>query len=244
MVPTKTIDCEYSRHLLGRLERELWNLLGPDVAVVCTGVDGDVSRLWIEERTLIGGAIASRQREFAAGRLAARAAIRRLNGNEEPVPANSDRSPCWPAGIVGSIAHSTDVCLAVVGLQSTWTSIGVDIEIDRGIEETLWDIICTPEELSLIREEPSGVQGTRVAEVFVAKEALYKWHHPQRKILFDFQAVSLLWSDDRRQFRATADSGVYFDDMDKLEGRFLRLAGCLIACCATRQRRPSPPSHI
>lgn len=124
----------------------------------------------------------------------------------------------------------------MVGAQSTWESIGIDIEPEQGINEALWDIICTPEELSEIQTEPYGVRALRAAEVFVAKEALYKWHYPLKKALFDFHAIALTWHEGRRLFRASACDCVIIDDVNKLEGHLLHIEGCLVAVCATRRR--------
>ncbi|TNF58580.1 MAG: 4'-phosphopantetheinyl transferase superfamily protein [Burkholderiales bacterium] len=234
MIATGSVESECSRVRYRRLENQLRELLGSDTAVVCTGVDGNIDHLWPQERTLIAGAIPRRQREFAAGRSSARTAIRHLNGTEVPIPVCEDRSPLWPAGIVGSIAHSRDVCLAVVGLQAAWKSIGIDVEVDEGIDESLWDIICAPEELTLIRQQPSDRQAVSVAEIFVAKEAVYKWHHPQKGILFGFHDVYLQWNTDRSRFRVTARDPVQLENMDDLEGYLLHVEGSLVACCATR----------
>lgn len=160
--------------------------------------------------------------------------MRRLIGLEGPIPSNPDRSPRWPDGVVGSIAHTTDACLAVVGRRASWRSIGVDIEPECGIDESLWDIICTPEELDLIRKEPSSVQAECVARVFVAKEAFYKWHFPQLKTVLDFQDACVQWSQDWCSFIVSAPQLTEPGGQSFRGGRVLSAEGYLIACCESR----------
>lgn len=159
--------------------------------------------------------------------------MRRLNGTEAPIPVNPDRSPHWPAGIVGSISHTGDTCLAVVGHQESWLSIGLDIEPDLGIEESLWSLICTSEELRLVWQRPLPQQAAWVGELFVAKEAFYKWHYPQKFALFDFQDVSVHWSLDRQSFTVTAPDRIRLKSMERLVGQLLTIEDHVIAFCAT-----------
>src|SRR5690242_8343874 len=57
------------------------------------------------EGQLLGRAAPERQLEFRAGRHCARLAMGLL-GAAGPVLRAPDRSPVWPSGIVGSIAHT------------------------------------------------------------------------------------------------------------------------------------------
>ena len=216
-----------------RLERELQGLVGAHVAVVCTDLEGDIDCLWPEERHVISSAVPRRQREFAAGRSAAREAIRRLIGTEEPIPANFDRSPCWPAGIVGSIAHTSDACLAMVGNQNSCLSIGVDIESNTGIEESLWEIICNSEEMRFIRDQKPSEQPLFAKKLFVAKEAFYKWYFAQKRTVLDFHDVIVHWCDNTCEFKVSACGSVDVDCINQCNGQILTLEGYLIAYCAT-----------
>ncbi len=213
-----------------RLQAELQAWLGPEVAVVCTGVDGDPESLWPEEREAIARAVPKRQREFAAGRSAARTAMRRLNWLATAIPAHSDRSPCWPAGLVGSIAHSADTCVAVVGRQDAWVSIGIDIEPDRGIDESLWGIICTPDEQRQLGEQGPESRASLVTRVFVAKEAFYKWHYPQHRTLLDFNDVSVKWGRKGSGFEVVPVSRNMHDSVARGRGALFSLCGCVVAC--------------
>jgi len=176
------------------LQTQLRAHLGPNVAVICAGVDGDPDTLWREERAAIAQAIPRRQREFAAGRAAARQAMLQLGWTACPVPANPDRSPCWPAGLIGSISHSPTICVVVLGQTDHWHSIGVDIESDRGVEPSLWSSICSHTELTLLYSQPEYEQKLQASRIFTAKEAFYKFCNPEEQIQLEFQSATTVWS--------------------------------------------------
>lgn len=141
------------------------------------------------ERLAVASAIGRRQQEFAAGRMAARAAMLRLGRKPEPVPMKSDRSPNWPSGLVGSISHSQTTCVAVVALDCSWQSVGVDVEPDLSLSADLWDSILTPEEMRRVRQIPNEFQGRWAMRVFCAKEAYYKWVYSRVRTVLDFHDV-------------------------------------------------------
>lgn len=217
------------------LQADLQERLGPDAAVVCTGVDGDPETLWSEERAVIARAVPKRQREFAAGRSAARSAMQRLNWRATSIPSHADRSPCWPEGLVGSIAHTADTCIAVVGRRNPWVSIGIDIEPDRGIDESLWGIICTSDELQQLDELASASKALLVTRVFVAKEAFYKWHYPQHRTFLDFQDFSVKLEPNGPDFEIIPQP---FCRDERLlgpgRGQVFVVGGYVAACMASR----------
>lgn len=216
------------------LQADLQERLGPDAAVVCTGVDGDPETLWSEERAAIARAVPKRQREFAAGRSAARSAMQRLNWRATSIPSHADRSPCWPEGLVGSIAHTADTCIAVVGRRNPWVSIGIDIEPDRGIDESLWGIICTSDELQQQDELAPASKAALVTRVFVAKEAFYKWHYPQHRSLLDFRDVSVSWDSSGSGFDVAAHPVAKHPGVGQWRGQLFTLGGNVVACFTSR----------
>lgn len=220
-----------SRHQ--RIETHLQACLGQNLSVVCTDVDGATETLWPEEAAAVAKAIPRRRREFAAGRAAAREAMHRLSVCSGAIPANPDRSPRWPAGIVGSISHTAEICLAVVGLRKLWSSIGIDIEPNQDIEESLWEIICAPDELRLVREQPPSKQAAFVARIFVAKEAFFKWQFPLNKAMLDFQDVSVQWRYEGRCFRVQVLDVSACSSINSPEGHVIALESQLFACIAS-----------
>ncbi len=176
------------------LQAKLQSQLGPNLAVVCSGVDVDPDILWPEEQRAIAQAIPRRQREFAAGRAAARQAMQQLGWPACPVPANSDRSPCWPAGLIGSLSHSSTACVVVLGRNEHWRSVGIDIETCSGIEPSLWDSICSSTELQWLFAQPEQERALQVSRIFTAKEAFYKSRQPEEQTKLEFRSATTVWN--------------------------------------------------
>jgi len=174
-----------------RLEAELQALLGPHAAVACCSTDGDVSTLAPVEHLAVARAIAHRQKEFAAGRAAARIAMQRLGRPAVSIPAQDDRSPKWPDGIIGSISHSHATCVSVVALKLHWQAVGVDVETDNDLPRELWSSICVSNEIQRASTLPDAIQARWMMRIFSAKEAYYKWIYPQTRRMPEFHDVEI-----------------------------------------------------
>jgi 4'-phosphopantetheinyl transferase EntD len=175
-----------------RLEAGLQALLGQHAAVSCCSTDGEVGTLAPIERTAIVGAITRRQKEFAAGRAAAREAMQRLGRSASAIPAQADRSPQWPADLVGSISHSHATCISVIALKSHWTAVGVDVEPDQALSRELWNLIGLPNELKRSSAMPEAIRARWMMRIFCAKEAYYKWVYPQTLRVLEFHDVEIV----------------------------------------------------
>lgn len=197
-----------SKSALERLYRLLSVELGPGVGVAMQDVRGDFDALYPAESTAVAHAIPRRQREFAAGRESVRHAMRLIGWPEMAVPSAADRSPIWPAGLVGSISHSSTACVAMVAPKRIIASIGVDIEDHRQINPDLWEMICTREERAALEKQPEAERGLIVAQLFSAKEAVYKWQYPLTGRMLDFQEVHIELQPDGRHFVARIASPV------------------------------------
>lgn len=158
--------------------------------------------------------IPRRQREFRAGRVAARVALAELGLPPCAIPAGPDRAPLWPAGIAGSISHSADAALAVAG---RLRGIGVDLEPDRPLDPALHATILRPDEA-----------GADPLAVFVAKEAAYKAQYPLSRRIFDFHTLSVSMGAGRFTARYT-EAIAPFPAGAVLEGRLIRVAGHVLA---------------
>lgn len=175
-----------------RLEAGLQALLGHHAAVSCCATDGDVSTLAPIERSAIAGAITRRQKEFAAGRAAAREAMLRLGRSASAIPAQVDRSPHWPADLVGSISHSHATCISVVAAKSHWKAVGVDVEPDQALSRDLWSLIGRPNELKRSSALPEAIRARWMMRIFCAKEAYYKCVYPQTLHVLEFHDVEIV----------------------------------------------------
>jgi len=171
-------------------------------------VDGPVCVAWTDPRdvqpALIGAegahlarAIDKRKREFAAGRAAARAAMKGLGGASVEIPAGPDRAPIWPAGWRGSISHKDTFCAAMV-TQSAMT-LGLDVEEATDLDEILIPNICSQTEIAQI----DGPKKARHAKlIFSAKEAAYKAQYPLSKEVFGFHHLHVALDTNAMQFSA------------------------------------------
>ena len=178
------------------------------------------------EAAHVARAIDKRQREFAAGRAAARQAMAELTGQAQDlaIPAAEDRSPIWPDGWQGSISHKNTLCVAVVG--RTGALLGLDLEEDTPLKQDLIPTICTPAEMAAI----AGPQERRLAKlIFSAKEAAYKAQYPVTQKVFGFLRFEVRLDVPGAAFTArfVEDTGRFMAG-DALAGRFFAAEGHLV----------------
>jgi len=194
---------------LAQMRLHLAQALGPRVGVALTQTAaGDPEDLWPIERAGIRSAVAKRQAEYAAGRTAAREALASIGHPPVAIPSATDRSPIWPPGVVGSLAHTHDVCVAVVAWRHQASALGIDIEPDQAMDEALWTHICAPDELAALHTLPPTLRGHRATRLFCAKEAFYKWQYPQTGRLLEFHEVQIDIDADNSRFRVQLDARV------------------------------------
>ncbi len=188
----------------------------------------DGSGLWPGEE--IGAAVPKRLAEFAAGREAARAAMRALGAEPRAVPRGPDRAPVWPAGLTGSITHCEGACLAAMGKAEDWAGLGLDAEPLRPLEMALWQ--------SLLAEGETVADAEAALALFVAKEAAYKAQYTLSHQLFDFQTLRVIWSGDHFVAAFTRDIPP-FPSGAALSGQLVRSQDHLAAfvAIAAPQRR-------
>lgn len=186
-----SIACVEPSLPLHTLRQRLAERLGPGIGVACTGIDGNPQALSPQEFATIQRAVPRRQREFAAGREAARQAMAQIGWLPVAIPSASDRSPIWPDGLSGSITHTHRACVAVVAPRAQIGFVGIDLEEDQPMDPALWDSICTSEERELVNKNPTEMRGSFVKRLFSAKEAFYKWQYPQTRRMLDFQDVCI-----------------------------------------------------
>jgi 4'-phosphopantetheinyl transferase EntD len=172
------------------------SLLPPAAAGVEAEPDDWDAALWPEEQPMVARAIERRRREVAAGRACARRALGRLGIAPVALPADSDRVPRWPAGVVGSITHTHGLCAAAVAWQRDLRGLGIDAE--RAIDTARGDVmrlVTTPSEAAWLAGLAGAEAALAAALVFSIKEALYKCQFPLTRQLLDFTDVELALAD-------------------------------------------------
>ena len=179
-------------------------LFGPEVLVGASPACASPDDLFPAERAAIAGAVPWRQREFAAGRVCARRLLARLGLRAAPLPPGADGRPCWPAGFVGSIAHAGGLCVAAVARRrDDLAGLGIDVEVARGLDESMWKLVCTPAELERVRRQPSAARaGLLATALFSAKESTYKCGVRDRAGPFEPRAIDIDWDGTSPVFHA------------------------------------------
>ncbi|MEV0725341.1 4'-phosphopantetheinyl transferase superfamily protein [Micromonospora purpureochromogenes] len=180
------------------------DLLPPTVSVVVAGPTDWAGELLPAEQSGLGvRAVDSRRRDYTAGRVCARRAMAELGLPELPVPAAADRSPAWPAGLVGTITHTRGYCAAAVARAADIRSVGMDAERHRELNEGVRRLICRPEEEERCARLPAGTSWPLV--LFSAKETVYKVWHPVVGSWLDFQDATVELDPDAGMFTARID---------------------------------------
>jgi 4'-phosphopantetheinyl transferase EntD len=176
-VPSSSAGTELLARLVERLPNGLTLLYG-------TAADR-IASLYPEEHAGIVRAVQSRRSEYSTGRWLARQGLAALGVPAQAIPSGSAREPIWPAGIVGSLTHSSSVCAVVLGLAADYRGVGLDLELAEPPQTELADIILSSTEA----REHCSPQALRL--VFSAKESVYKCIYPICRTFLDFRDVDV-----------------------------------------------------
>ena len=170
--------------------------------------------LFPEELPLVASAVEKRRLEFARGRQCARAALRRLGLEARPLLTGTQREPLWPTGIVGSITHTTALCVAAVAWQRSYAGVGIDVEPAAPLLLAVAERIATEAEMSALDSMPPLLAARLI---FSAKEAFYKCQFYRT-----------------RQFLGFFDVAIALESRGEFSARLLRDAGPLERDCCFR----------
>lgn len=213
-----------ARRMAGRIAA----LLPTGVALDVREIGDAADSLFPIEREAVARVVAKRTREFSTGRLCARAAMAALGVPPHPIPVGPQREPVWPDGLVGTISHGGELCLAAVSKQDRILALGIDLEVGDPLDPEVRGLICTPDEL---RGAPAwvgaGVDPHKL--VFSAKEALYKALFPHARRYIDFLEVEIGVDADAGAWRPTSlPPDVSGRVGAPIEGRFLVAEGYVV----------------
>ncbi len=135
-------------------------------------------------------AVLKRRVDFAAGRFAARAAMRACVPEvaELAIPLGADRAPIWPRGVTGSIAHTAGFAVAAVARTDAASAIGIDVErwMRAGASDRVADHITHGDELDTLVRASEWGENEALTLVFSAKESVYKCLYPEVQRWFGF----------------------------------------------------------
>ncbi|MBC3366108.1 4'-phosphopantetheinyl transferase superfamily protein [Pseudomonas sp. SWRI154] len=211
----------------------------PDTVLVSTRfnplllVADDFPNSAIEPPASIQRSVAKRQAEFLAGRICARAALLRLDGQACVPPIGEDRAPVWPAHVSGSITHSTGRAAAIVAQKQHWQGLGMDLEnlLDPERAERLAGEILTPPELLRLATVSRDDRALLVTLTFSMKESLFKALYPIVGQRFYFEHAEVLeWAHDGHvRLRLLIDLSPEWRHGSELHGQFAVKNGQLLS---------------
>lgn len=151
-------------------------------------------------------AVLKRRAEFLAGRFLAREVLNVLGVKNFRLESSADRSPQWPANIIGSISHNDDTAVCAALLISSANTIfadtlsahninGIGVDIESWFPTTnlaeIWPNIVGKEEYDRLQAMPWPLNRL-LTLVFSAKESLFKAVYPQVGCYFNFLDACLL----------------------------------------------------
>jgi 4'-phosphopantetheinyl transferase EntD len=144
------------------------------------------------EEDLIANAVEVRRREFVTARRCAREALAKLGHRPAPIGIGPQREPKWPAGVVGSITHTTGFRAAAVAPRSHIASIGIDTEQNGRLPDGIEQLITVPGEPEMLATLSRACPVTHWNRLlFSAKESIYKAWYPLTGRRLGFEDVRL-----------------------------------------------------
>ena len=201
----------------------------PGADVLIGRIRDHLGPLFPEELPGISRAVEKRRREFAAGRNLARTALAGM-GVAPCAIVQSDRSPVWPPGIAGSIAHTDEFVAVSVADRARYRGLGIDIETCGRVTDEIEAKILTPDEIGDV-----PIADARTLR-FACKEAVYKAVHPLTGVFFGFHAVHIQLDGEKGTFNATPiENGPFAEYADRGRGVFVNWQGHHVAAfCVPR----------
>ena len=99
---------------------------------------------------------------------------------------------------MGSISHTADTCMAVVGLreQLNVAGLGLDVEVTDRLTPDLYGQILVESERRAIDSQSEADRRVAASEIFGAKEAFYKAQFPLTRSWVDFTDVRVTRQGD------------------------------------------------
>ena len=176
-----------------RLQAVLQNLFPAGVSLSYSARCPAAASLLPDEQIYTQGMVDNRRIEFTHGRHCARQAMRKLGVPPTPIHKLNDRSPAWPAGITGTIAHTGEHAAAAVARSREFVALGLDLEHTGPLEAETAKLIVRPDETA---------DGTHAKLLFSIKESIYKCIHPVVQTYVDFQEMEVDFSGPPGTFRA------------------------------------------
>lgn len=217
-------------------------ILPAGVSCADTFVDLTDVVLFPEEEALVARAVDKRRREFVTARGCARRALEVLGVPPTPILRGERGAPQWPAGIVGTITHTSGYRGAAVARAGDFRTIGMDAEPDAVLPDGVLDTVTLPAERERLRVLAATAPGTSWDRLlFCAKEAVYKAWFPLARCWLGFEDADITIDAGRGTFAARLlvapppGAGI---PPDGFTGRWLAREGLVLAAIAVPADAP------
>ena len=143
-----------------------------------------------------------RREQYSSGRRAAQLGLNCLSITEVPILLD-ERKPNWPASIVGSISHTQDLAVALVGFKQDFQGVGIDILSKFAVTDKVRDRVLLEQERKFVFERENEDWQTKL---FCAKEAIYKACNPETSEFLGFKDVRVQVETSGLEFQAESMS--------------------------------------
>jgi len=147
---------------------------------------GDEHALLPEEVSAFERSAVQVRRASGAARIVARTLLHRLGHEMTALPKSLGGAPMWPKGVLGSLAHDSQVAVAAVCSAENLEGVGIDVEPAEILPAGLLQLVTTPRERARIESDPY-----RGRLFFAAKEAAYKAVFPLDQALLGHHDVEV-----------------------------------------------------
>lgn len=138
---------------------------------------------------------------FTAGRLAARASLAAYGVHPQGLPREASGAVGWPLGVVGAIAHTPSLAVAITAQSERYFGVGIDIErADRRLAPGARRVVARPEESAWL-DHPPRPSVDPLMLLVAAKEVIFKAYFPYTQVRLGYHDARL--EPDERGFRAT-----------------------------------------
>ncbi|MCW8964586.1 MAG: 4'-phosphopantetheinyl transferase superfamily protein [Gammaproteobacteria bacterium] len=151
-----------------------------------------------------------RQQEFSCGRLYAHRLLDQVGFTDFVIGRDSQGCPQWPDGVVGSISHTSDFCVALLAKSIRYTSLGIDLELSGRLKASLWPRLFARSEIRQLEQISDAARRMRhAAIIFSAKEAFYKCDYPLNHRCYEFTDAEVALDETTRclQLSISRDGG-------------------------------------
>jgi 4'-phosphopantetheinyl transferase EntD len=170
-----------------QLQRALETLSVPGILVDHRIIsDGDEKALLPEELDAFAGSVIKVRRASGSARILARTLLRRLGLQHQAIVKSASGLPVWPYGMVGSLAHDSEIAVAAIAMRRHFSSVGIDIEPADPLDSALLAMVATSREREQASDEPC-----RGRLLFCIKEAVYKASYPLDGTFLDHHDVEV-----------------------------------------------------